>query len=209
MSQNSIKVWDPLVRIFHWSLVIFFTIAFLTGDEDSSLHIYAGYAVIGLVLFRILWGFVGTEHARFNDFIFGPSKVITYLKNMASSSPQHYIGHNPAGGYMVVLLLVTLLIVTFTGLKVYGTEGHGPLATNNVVSVLSTAKADEKESGESNEAGEIVGKAGEKYWEEVHEVASYFMLALIALHILGVIISSKVHKENLVKAMITGKKNVE
>jgi cytochrome b len=133
MSQNSIKVWDPLIRIFHWSLVIFFTVAFLSGDEESSLHIYSGYAVIGLVLFRILWGFVGTEHARFRDFIFGPSKVIQYLKSMASSTPQRYIGHNPAGGYMVVALLATLLVVTFTGLKVYGTEGHGPLAANNEV----------------------------------------------------------------------------
>jgi len=92
----------------------------LTGDDDSLLHIYAGYAVIGLVLFLILWGFVATEHARFNDFIFGPSKVIKYLKSIASNTPRRYVGHNPAGGYMVVLLLVTLIIVTFIGLKVYG-----------------------------------------------------------------------------------------
>jgi cytochrome b len=209
MSQNSIKVWDPLVRIFHWSLVIFFIIAFLTGDEDSSLHIYAGYAVIGLVLFRIIWGGIGTEHARFKDFIFGPSKVIQYLRSLASNSPRRYVGHNPAGGYMVVALLATLLVVTFTGLKVYGSEGHGPLAANNEISVLSTAKADEEDSGESNEAGGTAGKDGEKYWEEVHEAASYFMLGLIALHILGVVISSRKHKENLVKAMITGEKNID
>jgi cytochrome b len=209
MSQNSIKVWDPLVRIFHWSLVIFFTIAFLTGDEDSSLHIYAGYAVIGLVLFRILWGFIGTDHARFNDFIFGPSKVIQYLRSLASNTPRRYVGHNPAGGYMVLALLATLLVVTFTGLKVYGSEGHGLFAANNEISVLSTAKAEEDETGEINEAGGTGGKEGEKYWEEVHEATSYFMLGLIALHILGVVITSRKHKENLMKAMITGRKNVE
>lgn len=208
MSQSTIKVWDPLVRIFHWSLVAFFAIAFVTGEEEGVLHIYAGYAVIGLVLFRILWGFVGTEHARFKDFVFGPAKVVQYLKSLASGSPQRYVGHNPAGGYMVVLLLVTLLVVTITGLKAYGTEGHGPLAANAEISVISTARADEDER-EENEAGRMDGNEDEEYWEEVHEAASYFMLGLIVLHILGVVVSSRLHKENLVKAMITGEKNSE
>jgi len=79
MATNTIKVWDPLVRIFHWSLVACFATAYLTGEEDGSLHVYAGYAVIGLVLFRILWGFVGSSHARFKDFVFSPGKVIQYL----------------------------------------------------------------------------------------------------------------------------------
>lgn len=208
MSQNTIKVWDPLVRIFHWSLVAFFAIAFVTGEEEGVLHIYAGYAVIGLVLFRILWGFVGTEHARFKDFVFGPAKVVQYLRSLASGSPRRYVGHNPAGGYMVVLLLVTLLVVTITGLKAYGTEGHGPLAANAEISVISTARADEDER-EENEAGRMDGNEDEEYWEEVHEAASYFMLGLIVLHILGVVVSSRLHKENLVKAMITGEKNSE
>jgi cytochrome b len=173
------------------------------------LHIYAGYAVIGLVLFRILWGFIGTEHARFKDFIFGPSKVIQYFKSLVSNTPRRYVGHNPAGGYMVLALLATLLVVTFTGLKVYGSEGHGLFAANNEISVLSTAKAEEEETGESNEAGGTGGKESEKYWEEVHEASSYFMLGLIGLHILGVVISSRKHKENLVKAMITGEKNLD
>lgn len=209
MSQSSIKVWDPLVRIFHWSLVAFFTIAFLTGEEEGSLHIYAGYAVIGLVVFRVLWGFIGTDHARFKDFVFGPGKVIDYLKSLVNGSPTRYVGHNPAGGYMVILMLVTLLVVTFTGLKVYGAEGHGPLAANTDISIIAPARAEE-EAGEENEAGEMSGEAqGEEFWEEIHEAASYFMLLLIALHITGVVVSSRVHKENLVKAMITGKKEQE
>jgi cytochrome b len=99
-------------------------------------------------------------------------------------------------------------VVTFTALKVYGSEGHSLFAANNEISVLSTAKAEEGETGESNETGETGGKEGEKYWEEVHEAASYFMLCLIALHILGIVISSRKHKENLVKAMITGEKDI-
>ena len=208
MSQNTIKVWDPLIRIFHWSLVVFFAIAFLTGEEAESLHVYAGYVVIGLVLFRILWGFIGPEHARFKDFLFGPGKVIQYLKGLASGSPQRYIGHNPGGGYMVVLMLATLLVVTFTGLEAYAAEGHGPLAGNTEILVISIAKA-EKADGKENGAGERGRNKGDKYWEGIHEAASNFMLGLIALHILGVVVYSKLHKENLVKAMITGEKASE
>jgi cytochrome b len=171
------------------------------------LHIYAGYTVVGLVLFRILWGFIGTEHARFKDFIYGPSKVVPYVKSLVRGSPQRYVGHNPAGGYMVVLLLATLLVVTFSGIKVYGTEGHGPLTASAEILVVSTASAEVEDDG-INESGETGGKEGEKYWEEVHEASSYFMLGLIALHILGVVISSRKHKENLVKAMITGEKDI-
>ncbi len=203
MNENTIKVWDPLVRIFHWSLVVFFATAFLTGEDESNLHVYAGYAVIGLVLFRILWGFVGSEHAKFKDFVFGPVKVMNYLKGLISGNPERHIGHNPAGGYMVVLMLATLLVVTFTGLKVYAAEGHGPLAAN--VQVIPSAYA-ENEADEENEADGMKENSEEEFWEEIHEAASYFMLVLIALHIAGVVVSSRLHKENLVKAMITGDK---
>lgn len=205
MSQNTIKVWDPMVRIFHWSLVACFVTAFLTGEEESALHVYAGYAILGLVFFRIVWGFIGSDHARFKDFVFGPGKVFQYLKSLVSGSPARYIGHNPAGGYMVVVMLATLLVVTFTGLKVYGAEGHGPLASNAEVYIIASAKADE-EAGEENEAGEMGGEAEEEFWEEIHEASSYFMLGLILLHIMGVVVSSRLHKENLVKAMVTGEK---
>jgi len=204
MSQSSIKVWDPMIRIFHWSLVVFFTTAFLTGDEESILHAYAGYMVIGLVHFRILWGIVGTKHARFNDFIYRQSKVIQYLKDLARGTPRHYVGHNPAGGYMVILLLATLLLVTFSGLKTYGIEGNGPLAVNTEISVISSTKA-AAEDVESDGAS----REGESFWEDIHKASSNFMLALIALHILGIVIASRLHKENLIKAMITGKKKVD
>ncbi len=202
MSKRSIQVWDIPIRVFHWSLVLCFSIAFLSGDEESVLHIYAGYAVIALVLFRMLWGFIGSEHARFRDFVFGPGKVVAYLKSLMSGHPARFLGHNPAGGYMVVLMLATLLVVTFSGLKAYGAEGHGPLAAQNAVQLISAAQADEG----GDEGKETEGNAEEEYWEEIHEASAYFMLGLIVLHILSVAVSGRLHKENLVKAMITGNK---
>jgi cytochrome b len=208
MSQHTLKVWDPLVRIFHWSLVVCFTVAFLTGEEETPWHIYMGYAVMGLVLFRILWGFVGPEHARFKSFLFGPSKAIQYLKSLTSGSPQDYVGHNPLGGYMVVLMLVTLLLVTVTGLKAYGVEGHGPLASHTTTPVIFLAHA-EKITDPENKVSESHPKKGDDYWEELHEAASNFMLGLALFHILMVFVYDKLHHKHLVRAMITGKKHID
>ena len=97
MNKN-IRVWDPLVRIFHWSLVLAFTVAYVTGDDENSVHVYAGYAVLGLISFRVFWGLVGSKYALFSDFIYSPTTVFRYLKGLFSCNPKHYIGHNPAGG---------------------------------------------------------------------------------------------------------------
>lgn len=203
--NNEVKVWDPLVRSFHWLLVISFTIAYITSEELEDIHIISGYVVCGLVLFRLVWGFVGSRYARFGNFIYGPAKVGEYLTSLKSSQPQHYLGHNPAGGWMVIVLLTMLVVVSYSGLKVYGLEGHGPLASQNTVTIqlISTAAADEDDD-EAHEGGE---SAEEEFWEEIHEIASNLMLVLIAVHILGVIVSSRLHKENLVRAMIKGKKH--
>jgi len=207
MSENVVKVWDPLVRVFHWSLVVFFVIAYFTGEEENDLHIYSGYAVLGLVLFRVIWGLVGSRHARFSDFVYSPASVIAYLKSLLSKNPKHFLGHNPAGGYMVILLLVMLLITSLTGLKVYGLEGHGPLAGSADIVLISAAVADDDEddSGGHEEGSEDA----EEWWEKIHEVASNLTVLLILLHVVGVIVSGKLHKENLVKAMITGKKHLQ
>lgn len=126
--KEGIKVWDPLIRVFHWSLVFVFAIAYITGEDESDIHAYAGYVIAGLIGFRVLWGFVGSAHARFADFIYSPKTIMEYLGSLFGGEPKHYTGHNPAGGIMVVIMLVTLFIVTWTGLKAYGAEGHGPLA---------------------------------------------------------------------------------
>jgi len=199
---NQVKVWDILIRVFHWSLVISFVITYFTGEDDNPWHIYFGYGIAGLIVFRFIWGFIGSKYARFSDFIHSPSQVVEYLKNLVSAHPKHYLGHNPAGGYMVMALLFMLTITTITGLKVYGVEGHGPLADANDISLISVAYADDDEH-EDHKNGE---SAEEEFWEEVHELAANFTVLLIFLHIAGVLVSGRLHKENLVKAMLTGKK---
>lgn len=210
--QKQIKVWDPLVRIFHWSLVTFFVIAYITGEDESSLHIQAGYVILGLIIFRVLWGFIGTQYARFSQFVAGPKKTIDYAKSMVAGKPAHYTGHNPLGGWMVMALLVMLFVVTLSGLKLYAVEeGEGPFAANVPIELISTANADNDEheaDEDSHESGNEhkVNEADEEFWEEIHEVATNLMILLIILHVGGVIYSSRVHNENLVKAMVTGKK---
>jgi cytochrome b len=211
--SKEIRVWDPLVRLFHWSLVLSFTIAYLSGEEESNLHIYAGYVVLGLIAFRVLWGLVGTRYARFSDFVTSPATVMRYLKGLLARKPQHYLGHNPAGGWMVIAMLVCLFIVSVSGLKVYAIEeGLGPLAADTpALTLVSTARADDDDDDdhrghEKNENRHSEDEAAEEFWEELHEVSSNIMLLLIFLHIGGVIVASRMHDEHLVKAMITGKK---
>jgi cytochrome b len=203
MTHTTVPVWDIAVRLFHWSLVASFTIAYFTGEDAGLAHIYSGYAVLGLVLFRLLWGFVGTRHARFRDFVYSPSEVVEYLKSLWSRSPRHYLGHNPAGGWMVLALLASLLLTTVTGLKVYGIEGQGPLADGGPnLALISSAYADD-----AGDADEKHGESEEKVWEELHEFFANFTLLLIFMHVTGVIVSSWLHRENLVKAMISGRKS--
>lgn len=204
--QAMVKVWDPLVRISHWSVVILFVVAYLTGEDDGALHIYSGYVILGLVVVRILWGVVGTKYARFADFVYSPGATLRYVRGLLGGRPAHYLGHNPLGGYMTLLLLIMLLIVTITGLKVYGVEGHGPLAVAPAVMVVTEARAEAREEQAAANESEGDEESAEEFWEEIHEVASNITLALIVLHILGVVVSSWRHKENLVLAMITGKK---
>jgi len=209
MMSNENRVWDPLVRVFHWGLVLAFTVAYLSGDEESSVHIYSGYVVLGLITFRVLWGLIGTRYARFSNFVYSPKTVIQYLKGLAAKKPTHYMGHNPAGGWMVIAMLLCLAIVSVSGLKVYAIEeGLGPLAgTPPALTVISAAYADDDDDDHGkNENGHGEDEEAEEFWEEIHEVSSNFMLLLIFLHIAGVIVSGRLHDENLVKAMLTGKK---
>jgi len=211
--NNEIHVWDPFIRIFHWSLVVSFLISYFTAEEENELHIYAGYTVLGLILFRLLWGVIGTKYARFSDFLYSPKEVILYLKGLLAKKPMHYSGHNPAGGWMIFVLLTSLLVVTISGLKVYAIEeGLGPLAkVTKQLPFIRNAYA-ESEGGEK--VGDKQGSYYEKneqeeFWEEIHEVSTNFTLFLIILHVVGVIAASKIHNENLIRAMITGKKRLK
>ena len=126
---ETMKVWDPLVRIGHWLLVTAFFVAYFTEDELLTQHVWAGYAVAGVILFRVLWGFVGTKNARFTSFVRSPKVTARYLADIAKNRAQRHVGHNPAGGAMIVALLVFLAVTVFSGLEIYAIEENaGPLA---------------------------------------------------------------------------------
>ena len=204
MTESMVKVWDLFIRVFHWSMVLIFTIAYITGEEETSLHIDSGYLVIALVLLRIIWGFVGSKHARFSDFVGRPQHAIAYFKSLLSGHAQHYLGHNPAAAYMILILLFMLLAASFSGLKLYGIQGDGPLAADVNLSIVSSALADdEREQKERHKKS-----SQEELWEELHELTANITLFLVLIHITAVFLSGRLHKENLVKAMITGKKRI-
>jgi len=207
---SSIKVWDISVRIFHWALVVFFALAYITGEiETETLHAWAGYVIIGLLAYRLLWGLIGTKYARFSDFIYSPAEIMAYLKSLLTTHPKHYLGHNPAGGVMVVLLIIGLTAVSWTGLKAYEAEGKGPLAAVPAITLsIPVAQADDGWNEYNRNSHGGYGGEGDEFWEEAHEAAVYFMLLLIALHLGGVAVSSLLHRENLARAMVTGRKRL-
>ena len=182
--DTSIRVWDPVVRIGHWTLVIAFFTAYFTEDEFLTAHVWAGYVIGAVVCFRLIWGFIGSEHARFKNFVQSPSTTFTYLADLVRKRSKRYLGHNPAGAAMILALLIFLAGTVFSGVVLYGMEeGAGPLA------------AWVTESAE-----------GEELWEEIHEIFANLTLLLVGLHIAGMLFSSYVHGENLVKGMMTGRK---
>lgn len=201
MTQHGrIRVWDPVVRLGHWSLVVLFAAAYVSGEGDWGLHVYAGYGVLAIVAFRLLWGLVGTRYARFAGFLRGPRATLAYLKSFARGRPEHYLGHNPAGGWMIVILLAMLALTSWTGLETYGAQGYGPLAQGSPPPAVAQA----------SDAGPKRGKRrrspSEKFWKELHEGSANATLLLVLLHVAGAVLSSLVHRENLVKAMWTGDK---
>ncbi|NOZ52263.1 MAG: cytochrome B [Gammaproteobacteria bacterium] len=182
-NTNEIKVWDPVIRIFHWVLVAAFMVAYLTEDDFLDLHVFAGYVLGAAIIIRLFWGFVGTKHARFSDFVTTPSAALKYLKEILVLKAKRYLGHNPAGGLMIITMLMSLTLTVITGVALYGAEEQaGPMANW----FLSNADA------------------WEDVLEETHEFLANFTLLLVGLHVLGVIAESLIHKENLVRAMIDG-----
>jgi len=184
-TTQKIKVWDPLVRVFHWGLVGAFTLAYLTEDDFMLLHSWAGYVVFGLIMVRVVWGFIGPRYARFKDFVHSPRVVRRFLKQTVRLRARRYLGHNPAGGAMIVLLLISLLLTTVTGMAVYGAgDNAGPLAA-----WLSNSS---------------------HFWQEAlegtHEFFANFTLLLVFIHVAGVIVEGLIHRENLVRSMIDGYK---
>jgi cytochrome b len=176
-------VWDPFVRLFHWALVVAFTVAYLTEEDLLTVHVWAGYVVGALIVARIVWGLIGSPHARFSDFLYAPPITLRYVRDLVLfRGGERHLGHSPGGGYMVILLLLFLAGTVVTGLIVYGGEQQaGPLAGMF-----------------TEETGEAV--------EEWHELFANITLAIILIHVAAVILASFVYGENLVRAMVSGYK---
>ena len=194
-APGTIRVWDPLVRFFHWGLVLAFATAWLSADEVQPLHEVAGYTVAGLIGFRLVWGVAGRRYARFSQFLRGPATTLAYVRDMLGGRERRYLGHNPAGAAMVAALLVTLAGTAFTGWLMEKPERLAMLPA--LPQIVTPALADD--DGDDGERG---GEA----LEALHETLANLMLLLVALHVGGVVLASFRHRENLVLAMVTGVK---
>jgi len=166
-------VWDAPVRVFHWLTVASFAGAWITAESERwrLIHVTLGYTVAGLVVFRILWGLIGTRHARFSSFVRGPRAAADYLGSLLRGRPERHAGHNPAGALAIVALLGLALAVVASGWATYNDRFGG-------------------------------------WIEEAHEALATGMLAVVGVHVAGVLLGSWLHRENLVGAMITGRKPV-
>jgi cytochrome b len=114
-SPQTVRVWDPFVRLFHWTLVGLFAAAYLTGEELELVHEVLGYAIVALLVLRIIWGVVGTRHARFTDFVYSPQAVLGYARDAITFRAKRYLGHNPLGGVMVLLMIAGLFVTAGSG----------------------------------------------------------------------------------------------
>ncbi len=203
-----VRVWDIFVRVSHWALAAGFFVAYFTEDDLLLLHVWAGYLVGVLVVLRLLWGVVGTKHARFADFVCGPRRAAGYLLDLFRFRAPRYLGHSPAGGAMAVVLWIGLLVVVWSGLEFYAIEeGAGPLAAASGASELAAPGAarlvlmsEEPSEGEGRRKG---------LWEAVHEAGAEILFVLVLLHIAGVVLASLVHRENLARAMVNGMKRAD
>lgn len=206
---RTINVWDPLIRIGHWTLVIAFFTAYFTDDDFMTLHIWAGYTIAMVIFIRVIWGFIGTPYAKFSSFIYKPSDILSYLKNLIAHKEQHYVGHNPAGGAMVIALLLCLSMTVLSGMKLYAVEENkGPFSI--VVAQVEIKQVMPSPSEvKSNHQKHSVNEKDEAIWEELHEIFVNLTLLLVFLHIGGMIASSIIDKEKLIKAMLTGKKEID
>jgi cytochrome b len=181
---NRVLVWDLPTRVFHWTLAASFFTALASGDSDRyrDVHIASGYIVLGLLAFRLAWGFAGSRYARFGSFAYGVTAVAWYVRDLMHGSARRYLGHNPPGGWSIFAMLTLAAVVCVTGIAVWGAEeSHGALAGFG-----------------THRMGELT--------KALHETLSWLMFALVAAHVAGVLVESRAHHENLAGAMVTGYK---
>jgi len=169
-ANGYVRVWDPLVRLFHWTVVTGCVLN-LIFEEGNRVHRTIGYVVAGAVAVRMVWGLVGPGHARFANFIPRPATLINYIKHLLAGSEPRFVGHNPAGSVMIVALLCALIGVSVTGWMM----GLDRFFGNEAV-------------------------------EEIHETFAMAILGLASVHVAAAVFESVRHRENLIKAMFTGRK---
>lgn len=204
--DTTTMVWDPAVRIAHAVLIIGFAVAYVTEGEPAWLHEWAGYAIAAVVASRVAWGFVGPRHARFSDFVVSPLAAWNYLRRLLSFDAPRHLGHSPAGGLMVLALLASLLATTLSGAAYLGmSRNRGPLAPWLGAEAAALAAATPPGAAESREAKR---RRPGRWMKEVHEIAANATLLLVLLHVGGVALASIVQRENLPRAMATGRKAV-
>lgn len=170
-SRPAFKVWDPLVRVFHWTLVLAVIVAWLTRHGGGVWHEWIGYAALALIAFRLAWGCTGPRYARFAQFMRSPAATLAYSRSVLAGSEPRHLGHNPLGAWMIVALLGATAAAGITG-WLYTTDRFWGL----------------------------------EWMEDLHEASAIAVLALAAVHVAGVLFSSWRHRENLVAAMLHGRK---
>lgn len=183
---SALLIWDAPTRLFHWALVGLVGLAWATGESEGALflvHKLAGYGIAVLLVFRLIWGFAGSRHARFADFVGSWRRVRAHIAALLAGRPERTLGHNPLGGWMVIALLLVLTAVVATGLFAADDGVGGPLA-GHLSPGLAHAVA------------------------ELHEGLANALLVLIGVHVLGVLGESVLTRDNLLRAMITGCKTV-
>jgi len=198
---KKIKVWDVPTRLFHWFLVIFVTLSYLTGEiggldftipiidrfvSNITLHMWSGLTILALLLFRLVWGFVGSTSARFVEFAYGPSAIIDYVKTFLRGGYKWFAGHNPAGGAMVFLMLFFLLLQACSGLF---SKDESFFATSGPLAHFITVETSEK-----------ITALHKQNWE--------IILILVLIHICANLIYWFWKKQNLIIAMVTGQKDL-
>jgi cytochrome b len=186
-TTESLKVWDLPTRVFHWMLALLVFANFFTGEDEGGLlvvHTYCGYLIGLLLIARVAWGVAGNRHARFADFLKPWSETRQYLRQLLRLSPPRYLGHNPLGGWMIVVMLVTLGLIVFTGMAAAVGEGVRIPFLHGLPHEVSEAS------------------------KEIHEVAATVMMVLAGLHVTGVLVDWILTGENILKAMVTGRKTL-
>lgn len=184
--MSKVLVWDLPLRLFHWLLVLLVFTSVVSaeiGGNAMQIHLLSGYSILTLLLFRILWGFLGGTHARFADFVRGPAAAIAYLSALRRHEASRHLGHNPAGAWSVVAMLVVLLTQAATGLFANDDiSTEGPLA-------------------------KLVSKALSDRITGIHDLNSSLLFVLIGLHLSAVAYYFVYKRENLVTPMLTGYKD--